>query len=82
MNLYSFILGCRLYCNFCLLITLLLLQEFKKIKDFKRGVCGEQYEDLEPWDEEYYTALMKNSAYDMDSLVCYAFLFAPNVKNW
>ncbi|KAM1712707.1 hypothetical protein ACFX12_023551 [Malus domestica] len=52
-------------------------EEFKKIKDFKRGVCGEQYEDLEPWDEEYYTALMKSSAYDMDSLVVASYFPLP-----
>ena len=71
----------RSHCRFYLLMMLLLLQEFKKIRDFKREKCGQQYGDLEPWDEAYYTAMMKSSAYDLDSSVCYAPMFAFEVKN-
>ncbi|VFQ77549.1 unnamed protein product [Cuscuta campestris] len=43
-------------------------KEFKAIKEFKRIKNCEQSIDLEPWDEGYYTWLMKSSAYNMNSL--------------
>ncbi|KAL5744367.1 hypothetical protein ACOSQ2_027483 [Xanthoceras sorbifolium] len=42
-------------------------EEFKAIWDFKRKKCGQRCVDLEPWDEAYYTAMMKSSAYNLDS---------------
>ncbi|XP_010919044.1 mitochondrial intermediate peptidase, mitochondrial isoform X2 [Elaeis guineensis] len=44
-------------------------EEFKIIKDFKRRFCNERSADLEPWDEAYFTGMMKSSTYDLDSLV-------------
>ncbi|XP_044468095.1 mitochondrial intermediate peptidase, mitochondrial isoform X2 [Mangifera indica] len=44
-------------------------EEFKAIQDFKRKICGQRYIDLEPWDEAYYTAMMKSSTYNLDSSV-------------
>ncbi|KAE8022416.1 hypothetical protein FH972_008218 [Carpinus fangiana] len=44
-------------------------EEFKKIRDFKRERCGIKCGDLEPWDEAYFTALMKSSTYNLDSSV-------------
>ncbi|CAH9139735.1 unnamed protein product [Cuscuta epithymum] len=43
-------------------------QEFRAIKEFKRVKSCEKGGDLEPWDEGYYTWLMKSSAYNMNSL--------------
>jgi Zn-dependent oligopeptidase len=54
---------------------LFLLQEFRKIRDFKREKCGSKCGDLEPWDEAYYTSLMKSSTYNLDSSVSLALLF-------
>lgn len=44
-------------------------QEFKKIRAFKGEKCGIKFGDLEPWDEAYYTSLMKSSTYTLDSSV-------------
>ncbi|XWS61019.1 hypothetical protein CRYUN_Cryun07bG0089800 [Craigia yunnanensis] len=33
--------------------------------------------DLEPWDEAYYTAMMKSSAYSLDSSVVASYFFLP-----
>lgn len=41
-------------------------QEFKKILDFKRGRTGQSVEDLEPWDEAYFTRIMKSHAHNLD----------------
>ncbi|KAK3009814.1 hypothetical protein RJ639_013939 [Escallonia herrerae] len=41
-------------------------EEFKAISDFKREKCGHEYGDLEPWDEAYFTGLMKSSAFNLD----------------
>ncbi|KAK2975850.1 hypothetical protein RJ640_022867 [Escallonia rubra] len=41
-------------------------EEFKAISDFKREKCGHVYGDLEPWDEAYFTGLMKSSAFNLD----------------
>ncbi|KAM0935180.1 putative mitochondrial intermediate peptidase [Dioscorea sansibarensis] len=44
-------------------------EEFLSIRDFKRQVrCGEKL-DLEPWDESYFTSMMKSSSYDLDPSV-------------
>lgn len=71
--------GCRflqfLYSN----ETLFSIQEFKKIRDFKRERCGIKCGDLEPWDEAYYTALMKSSTYNLDSSVSPALVFVLHV---
>ncbi|XP_071934262.1 mitochondrial intermediate peptidase, mitochondrial isoform X5 [Coffea arabica] len=49
-------------------------EEFKTIWNFKREKSGQLYGDLEPWDETYFTAIMKSAVYDLDSsivaLVC------------
>ncbi|XP_028052419.1 mitochondrial intermediate peptidase, mitochondrial isoform X2 [Camellia sinensis] len=44
-------------------------KEFKRIWDFKREKNGQINGDLDPWDEAYFTGLMKSSAYSLDSLV-------------
>ncbi|KAL6131881.1 hypothetical protein ACLB2K_070254 [Fragaria x ananassa] len=52
-------------------------EEFNKIKAFKRDKCGQTDGDLEPWDEAYYTAKMKSSAYDFDSSVIASYFSLP-----
>ncbi|GFZ15219.1 zincin-like metalloproteases family protein [Actinidia rufa] len=52
-------------------------KEFKKIWDFKREKSGQINSDLEPWDEAYFTGLMKSSAYSLDSLVVASFFPLP-----
>ncbi|MBA0831065.1 hypothetical protein Goarm_015555, partial [Gossypium armourianum] len=44
-------------------------EEFNTIRNLKRDVCGQRCVDLEPWDEAYYTTMMKSSAYNLDSAV-------------
>eukprot|EP00268_Persea_americana_P062652 TRINITY_DN8051_c0_g1_i1.p2 TRINITY_DN8051_c0_g1~~TRINITY_DN8051_c0_g1_i1.p2 ORF type:complete len:179 (+),score=27.97 TRINITY_DN8051_c0_g1_i1:212-748(+) len=44
-------------------------QEFKAIRDFKRKMCNEKTGDLEPWDEAYFTGMMKSSVFNLDSSV-------------
>ncbi|XP_071686243.1 mitochondrial intermediate peptidase, mitochondrial isoform X2 [Rutidosis leptorrhynchoides] len=41
-------------------------EEFESICDFKRRKNGQQHLALEPWDEAYFTRLMKSSAYNLD----------------
>ncbi|KAL1531507.1 Mitochondrial intermediate peptidase [Salvia divinorum] len=41
-------------------------EEFKKILDFKRGRICQSVEDLEPWDEAYFTRMMKSHAHNLD----------------
>ncbi|KAM1231890.1 hypothetical protein ACFX13_042515 [Malus domestica] len=53
-------------------------EEFKKIREFKREKCGQQSGNLEPWDEAYYTAMMKSSAYDLDSSVVASYFSLPH----
>ncbi|KAK9293356.1 hypothetical protein L1049_021348 [Liquidambar formosana] len=43
-------------------------EEFRIIRDFMREKSG-QNRDLEPWDEAYFTGMMKSSAYNLDSSV-------------
>lgn len=45
------------------------LQEFNQIREFKLKKCINKFEDLEPWDEAYYTSMMKSTAYNLDSSV-------------
>ncbi|KAG5230558.1 peptidase M3 family protein [Salix suchowensis] len=44
-------------------------EEFEAIRNFKREKCGQRCIDLEPWDETYYTAMMKSSAHNLDSSI-------------
>ncbi|CAM9000890.1 unnamed protein product [Rhodiola kirilowii] len=44
-------------------------EEFRQILNFKRQMEGDTSVDLEPWDEAYYTTMMKCSAFDVDSQV-------------
>nr|DAD33704.1 TPA_asm: hypothetical protein HUJ06_012555 [Nelumbo nucifera] len=44
-------------------------EEFKTIRDFKLKRCDQRNEDLEPWDESYFTGMMKSSAYNLNSSV-------------
>ncbi|XP_010536529.1 PREDICTED: probable mitochondrial intermediate peptidase, mitochondrial isoform X2 [Tarenaya hassleriana] len=52
-------------------------EEFRAIRDFKRQKCGQAVAELEPWDETYYTAIMKSSAYDLDSNVVASYFPLP-----
>lgn len=52
-------------------------KEFKGIWDFKRENSGQINGDLQPWDEAYFTGLMKSSAYDLDSLVVASYFPLP-----
>ncbi|RZC74363.1 hypothetical protein C5167_049843 [Papaver somniferum] len=42
-------------------------KEFNKIRDFKRERSDYNNGVLEPWDEAYFTGMMKSSAYNLDS---------------
>ncbi|KAK9914089.1 hypothetical protein M0R45_037885 [Rubus argutus] len=57
-------------------------EELNKIKEFKREKCGQKDVDLEPWDEAYYTAMMKSSAYDLDSSVVASYFPLPQCESW
>ncbi|XP_041007330.1 mitochondrial intermediate peptidase, mitochondrial isoform X1 [Juglans microcarpa x Juglans regia] len=52
-------------------------EEFKKIRAFKGEKCGIKFGDLEPWDEAYYTSLMKSSTYTLDSSVVASYFPLP-----
>lgn len=77
----TFILCMRTVNSFPSLNLLLLLflciilwesfpfQEFNAIRDFKRKMCDEKNGDLEPWDEAYFTGMMKSSVFNLDSSV-------------
>ncbi|XP_038896956.1 mitochondrial intermediate peptidase, mitochondrial isoform X1 [Benincasa hispida] len=41
-------------------------EEFNQIREFKSKKCVNKFEDLEPWDEAYYTSMMKSTAYNLD----------------
>jgi intermediate peptidase len=41
-------------------------KEFNAVSDYKRQQNGQLCGSLEPWDEAYFTALMKSSAYNLD----------------
>lgn len=42
-------------------------EELQSISDFKRQICGGNDGDVEPWDEAYYTGMMKASACNLES---------------
>ncbi|CAA7393041.1 unnamed protein product [Spirodela intermedia] len=44
-------------------------EQFKTIRNFKRQKTGEAFGDLEPWDESYYTGILKSSVHDLDHSV-------------
>ncbi|GAB4825974.1 Mitochondrial intermediate peptidase [Ancistrocladus abbreviatus] len=44
-------------------------EEFEAIRNFKKELTGQLFEDLEPWDEMYYTAMMKSQTYSLESSV-------------
>ncbi|KAL9254123.1 Mitochondrial intermediate peptidase, mitochondrial-like protein [Drosera capensis] len=44
-------------------------EEFEKIRNFKRKHTGQGLVDLEPWDETYFTRIMKSSIYNFQSSV-------------
>lgn len=44
-------------------------QEFETIRNFKREKCGQICIDLEPWDEAYYTGMMKSCDHNLDSSI-------------
>lgn len=48
------------------MISRFLVQEFKKISGFKRERTGQSVEYLEPWDEPYFTRMMKSSSHNLD----------------
>ncbi|GFP88278.1 probable mitochondrial intermediate peptidase mitochondrial [Phtheirospermum japonicum] len=52
-------------------------EEFKKILDFKRARGGQSVTDLEPWDEPYFTRLMKASAHNLDYSVVSSYFSLP-----
>ncbi|XWS37697.1 hypothetical protein CRYUN_Cryun19dG0067300 [Craigia yunnanensis] len=52
-------------------------EEFKTVRNLKRDICGQRCVDLEPWDEAYYTAMMKSSAYNLDSSVVASYFSLP-----
>ncbi|KAL5569985.1 hypothetical protein UlMin_026560 [Ulmus minor] len=51
-------------------------EEFRRIRDFKRERCDQRCE-LEPWDEAYYTAMMKSSTFNLDSSVVASYFPLP-----
>ncbi|KAK4489446.1 hypothetical protein RD792_005255 [Penstemon davidsonii] len=52
-------------------------EEFKKILEFKRANSGLLVEDLEPWDEPYFTRMMKSSAHSLDYSVVASYFSLP-----
>ncbi|KAL0843971.1 hypothetical protein Bca101_017217 [Brassica carinata] len=52
-------------------------QEFIAIRDFKREKCGDKSAELEPWDETYYTSMMKSSVNDVDTAVVASYFPLP-----
>ncbi|XP_047332042.1 mitochondrial intermediate peptidase, mitochondrial [Impatiens glandulifera] len=42
-------------------------KELKQIREFKKEKCGQVSGDVEPWDEAYFTGLMKSSICNVDS---------------
>nr|KJB39354.1 hypothetical protein B456_007G008100 [Gossypium raimondii] len=52
-------------------------EEFNTIRNLKRDLCGQRCVDLEPWDEAYYTTMMKSSAYNLDSAVVASYFSLP-----
>ncbi|XP_075108128.1 mitochondrial intermediate peptidase, mitochondrial isoform X4 [Nicotiana tabacum] len=52
-------------------------QEFEAIRDFKREKSGEPSGELEPWDEAYFTWLMKSATYKLDSSIIASYFPLP-----
>nr|XP_033515993.1 mitochondrial intermediate peptidase, mitochondrial isoform X2 [Nicotiana tomentosiformis] len=52
-------------------------QEFEAIRDFKREKTGEPSGELEPWDEAYFTWLMKSATYKLDSSIIASYFPLP-----
>uniref|UniRef100_A0A2P2M057 Uncharacterized protein MANES_14G034200 n=1 Tax=Rhizophora mucronata TaxID=61149 RepID=A0A2P2M057_RHIMU len=52
-------------------------QEFETIRNFKRKKCGQRSTDLEPWDQQYYTMMMKSCAHNLDSLAVASYFALP-----
>ncbi|KAK6132192.1 hypothetical protein DH2020_034075 [Rehmannia glutinosa] len=52
-------------------------EEFKKILDFKRAETGQSVKGLEPWDEPYFTRMMKSSAHNLDFSVVASYFSLP-----
>ncbi|XP_065004479.1 mitochondrial intermediate peptidase, mitochondrial-like isoform X1 [Musa acuminata AAA Group] len=44
-------------------------EEFNIIREFKRQYLNQRGADLEPWDETFFTGMMKSSAYGLESSV-------------
>ncbi|KAJ4828412.1 Mitochondrial intermediate peptidase [Turnera subulata] len=52
-------------------------EEFEAIRNFKSAKLGQADVGLEPWDEAYYTAMMKSSAHNLDSSVVASYFPLP-----
>ncbi|EPS66980.1 hypothetical protein M569_07793, partial [Genlisea aurea] len=52
-------------------------EEFKKICDFKAANSCTLVEDLEPWDEAYFTRMMKSRAHNLDYSVLASYFSLP-----
>ncbi|XP_021842214.2 mitochondrial intermediate peptidase, mitochondrial isoform X2 [Spinacia oleracea] len=52
-------------------------EEFVKLRDYKRRQMGQIFTDLEPWDETYYSAMLKGSNFDLDSSVIASYFPLP-----
>ncbi|KAL2541959.1 putative mitochondrial intermediate peptidase [Abeliophyllum distichum] len=52
-------------------------EEFKKILDFKRERSGQLHEGLEPWDEAYFTRLLKSSSHNLNYSVVASYFSLP-----
>lgn len=53
-------------------------EELNLLTKFKREKCGQSNGDLRPWDEAYYTTMMKSSVYKLDSLVAASYFSLSN----
>ncbi|XP_004499673.1 mitochondrial intermediate peptidase, mitochondrial isoform X2 [Cicer arietinum] len=53
-------------------------EELKLLTKFKREKCGQSGGDLRPWDEAYYTTMMKSSVYKLDSSVVASYFSLSN----
>ena len=49
------------------------------IRNFKTQMSGEATAELEPWDEPYYTGILKSSVLDIDHSVCFFTFFHPQL---
>lgn len=53
-------------------------EELNLLTKFKREKCGQSNGELRPWDEAYYTTMMKSSVYKLDSLVAASYFSLSN----